>query len=112
MDDYVPNTAMVKMRYAIGHGGLSDEEEDARAERFDRWLAAERARVAAEARAAGAKEVEKALRAEQVKSETAASLVSPFHPASHMAHFAAVISKALADIAARIARAQGGETDE
>lgn len=39
MIDYTPTTDMVKTRYAIAHGGLRDEEEDIRAEAFERWLA-------------------------------------------------------------------------
>lgn len=38
MSDYTPKTEMVKTRYAIAHGGLSDDEEDVRADAFDRWL--------------------------------------------------------------------------
>lgn len=50
-DEYTPTTEMVKTRYAIGHGGLSDDQEDVRASAFDRWYAAEIARAKAEARA-------------------------------------------------------------
>lgn len=50
MDNYTPNTDVVRLLYAIGQGGLSDDVEDARAEDFDRWLegvrAEERERVA------------------------------------------------------------------
>lgn len=45
MSDYTPKTEMVKTRYAIGHGGLSDDEEDVRAEAFDRWLAQHEAAI-------------------------------------------------------------------
>jgi len=49
MSKYTPTTEVVKVRYAIGHGGLSDDVEDARAEDFDRWLAAHDRQVQAEA---------------------------------------------------------------
>lgn len=39
MSEYVPTTDMVKTRYSIGRGNLSDAAEDARAKAFDAWLA-------------------------------------------------------------------------
>lgn len=38
-NNYTPNTDVVRLLYAIGQGGLSDDVEDMRAEDFDRWLA-------------------------------------------------------------------------